>query len=96
MSEVLKTLADNMRRSFIDRKCVKIGGGMFWPEELKHGAIALAAFPDMLAALIRLSDAAFARDTVMGDPCALLAAQAELRDANKLAMSAIAQARGER
>ena len=40
-------------------------------------------------ALRRLSAAALARDATMGDQCALLAAKAELADANKQAMEAI-------
>lgn len=42
-------------------------------------------------ALERLSTAAMARDNVMGDPCALLAAKAELSDANRAACAALAQ-----
>ena len=41
-------------------------------------------------ALERLSAAALARDSTMGDPCALLAAKAELADANKAACAALA------
>lgn len=44
----IKTLAANMRSAFIDGKSAKIGGGIFTPEELKDGAIALNAFPDLL------------------------------------------------
>jgi hypothetical protein len=51
-----------------------------------------AAEPNLLKALTRLSAAALARDTTMGDQCALFAAQAELRDANKEACEAIAKA----
>lgn len=47
----IATLAANMRIAFINRKSAKIGGGIFTPEELKAGAIALAAFPDLLVAL---------------------------------------------
>lgn len=46
----------------------------------------------LLDNLRRLSAAAAARDNVMGDPCALLAVKAELRDANNQACIAIAQA----
>lgn len=49
---------------------------------------------DLMTALTRLSAAALARDTTMGDQCGLFAAQAELRDANKLASAAIAKATG--
>jgi hypothetical protein len=55
----------------------------------------IAAAPDLMKACRRLSAAAAARDNVMGDPCALLAAQAELREANKAAMAAIKSATGE-
>lgn len=54
----------------------------------------IAAAPDMLKSLQDLADAAFSRDTTMGDPCALLAAQANLRDAMKRARSVIAKATG--
>ena len=50
----IQTLAANMRSAFIDRKSAKIGGGIFTPEELKDGAIALNAFPDLLDALQRV------------------------------------------
>lgn len=46
----------------------------------------------LLAAITRLANAAFARDTTMGDQCGLFAAQAELRDATKIARAAIASA----
>lgn len=55
----------------------------------------IAAAPTMLQALERLSAASLARDNVMGDPCALLAAKAELADANRAACEVIAQARGQ-
>lgn len=54
----------------------------------------LAQRSELLNALKRLSFAAMARDNTMGDQCGLFAAQAELRDANKLAMKAIAKATG--
>lgn len=47
-----------------------------------------------LKSLVRLSAAALARDTTMGDQCTLFSAQAELRDANKEACEAIAKAGG--
>jgi len=61
-------------------------------DQLSENAALMAASPDLLAALRRISLAAMARDNIMGDACALLAAQAELRDANKQAMEAIAKA----
>lgn len=54
----------------------------------------IAAAPDMLKSLQDLADAAQARENPMGDPCALLAAQANLRDATKRARSTIAKATG--
>lgn len=47
----------------------------------------------LLAALKRLSSAALARDATMGDPCRLVEVRAELADANRQAMAAIAAAR---
>ena len=49
------TLAANMRNAFIERKGATIGGGKFTPEELKDGAFALKAVPDLLAALEALT-----------------------------------------
>lgn len=60
--------------------------------ELEGNLHLIAAAPSLLAALRRLSFAAMARDTTMGDQCALFAAQAELRDASKQASEAIAMA----
>lgn len=51
---------------------------------------------ELLSALKRLSHAALARDAVMGDPCRLLQAKAELWDANKQAMAAIEKAEAHR
>lgn len=45
------TIASNLRRAFIDRETVKIGGGEFTPEECKEAALQLASFDDLLAAL---------------------------------------------
>jgi hypothetical protein len=54
----------------------------------------IAAAPDLLESLQDLADAAQARENPMGDPCALLAAQANLRDAAKRARAAISKATG--
>ena len=54
----------------------------------------IAAAPDLLKSLQVLVDAAQARENPMGDPCALLAAQANLRDAAKRARAVIAKATG--
>jgi hypothetical protein len=64
-----------------------------WHQLLTHpDARLIEASPMLLKALRRLSAAAAARDNTMGDQCALFAAQAELRDANKQACEAIASA----
>jgi hypothetical protein len=47
---------------------------------------------NLITALTRLSTAAMSRENVMGDPCALFAAQASVRDATVLAQAAIAAA----
>ena len=57
-------------------------------------ALLIAEAPDMLKALQELADAAQARENPMGDPCALLAAQASLREAAKRAHSVIIKATG--
>lgn len=54
----------------------------------------IAASPDMQEALQELADAAEARENPMGDPCALLAAQARLRDAAKVARAALSKSNG--
>lgn len=55
-------------------------------------ASVLAAAPSLLSAIKRLASAAQNRENTMGDQCALFAAQAELRDATKVAIAAIAAA----
>lgn len=62
--------------------------------EAESNATLISAAPDLLAAITRLANAAFARDTTMGDQCGLFAAQAELRDATLVARAAIAKATG--
>lgn len=57
-------------------------------------AMECAKSAELLAAITRLSFAAMARDNTMGDQCGMMAAQAELRDANKAAIEAIANAKG--
>lgn len=49
---------------------------------------------ELLKALKELADAAQARENPMGDPCALLAAQASLRDAAKKAREIITKQQG--
>ncbi len=51
------TLAANMRNAFVSRKGASIGGGKFTPEELKAGAIAINALPEVVTALKLLHDA---------------------------------------
>lgn len=54
----------------------------------------IAAAPDLLAALERLSFAAECRDNTMGDACRLIEVKAELASANQQARAAIAKATG--
>lgn len=67
----------------------------FTPEAKKAIGDLLAAAPELLGALRRLSFAAFCRDNVMGDPCRLLQVQAELREARTAADTIIAKATGD-
>lgn len=76
------------------RKGDAVGEVVFVDVRNPADALLVAAAPELLAALRRLSFAAMARDNTMGDQCALFAAQAELRDANKQAMQEIAKATG--
>lgn len=66
----------------------------FGPEHFEHLEGLIAERDQLLEAIKRLSFAAMARDNTMGDACALLAAQAALRDANQQARAAIAKATG--
>lgn len=47
----IKTLAANMHSAFIDGENAVIGGGIFTPQELKDGALALKAHSYLLDAL---------------------------------------------
>lgn len=58
-------------------------------------AHAINCHDDLVAALDRLETAARHRDNVMGDPCGLLAAKAELAAAADAARAVLAKARGE-
>ena len=60
--------------------------------EMHANAALIAAAPELLAALSRLTDAAASRENTMGDPIRLLNVQAELRDATTNARAAIAKA----
>ena len=60
----------------------------------EHDARLIAAAPDLLAALERLSFAAECRDNTMGDACRLIEVKAELASANQQARAAIAKATG--
>jgi len=77
-----------------DRIIADIRGGVTISDLQDSHRIArlIAAAPELLAALCRLSAAALARDSTMGDQCRLLQVRAELAEANKHAMAAIAKA----
>lgn len=75
------TIASNLRRAFIDRETIKIGGGEFTPEECKEAALQLASFDELLAALEALLN--------YGNLGAY-----DRADAMKAARAAIAKARG--
>lgn len=51
----LKHLIANMRKAAFNRQEVSIAGGIFEAAELKAGAAALEAFPELLAALQRIA-----------------------------------------
>lgn len=61
-------------------------------DETMANARLMASAPKMLAALERLSFAAFSRENVMGDPISLLNAKAELAAAAKAADEVVAEA----
>ena len=60
----------------------------------KANAQLIAAAPELLKALIRLSNAALARDASSGDPIRVMETRAELFEAMKAAEPAIAKATG--
>lgn len=60
----------------------------------KADKLLIAAAPDLLAALERLSFAALCRDSTTGDQCRLIEVKAELAAANEQACAAIAKAKG--
>lgn len=64
------------------------------PEQINANARLIEAAPELLDALDRLASAAERREYPMGDPCALLAAQAGLRDAIQHARDTMARATG--
>ncbi len=66
-----------------------------WSDEGAANARLIAAAPDLLAALERLSFAAECRDNTMGDACRLIEVKAELASANQQARAAIAKATGQ-
>jgi len=61
-------------------------------EEQRANAQLIAAAPDLLDALNRLSFAAECRDNTMGDACRLIEVKAELAAAKEQAIAAIAKA----
>lgn len=61
-------------------------------DEQAANARLIASAPEMLAALRRLEIAARVREHIMGDPCSLLAAKAELAAAAKHASFVISKA----
>ena len=63
-------------------------------KDAEANARLIAQSPALLKAINRLADAALARESVMGDPCGLLAAQEELRAATREAREVIAKAEG--
>lgn len=62
------------------------------PGQAEANARLIAAAPDLLAACERLSFAALRRESTMGDPCNLIAAIEELREAAQQARDAITKA----
>ena len=87
----LQTFVANVRFASRTGKDTTIGGGIYTAKEMGEAAESIKA---LQIACNRLQLAAMARDTTMGDQCALFAAQAELRDAAKLAGDAIKLAGG--
>ena len=65
-----------------------------WNAIDEHDARLIAAAPDLLAALERLSFAAECRDHTRGDACRRSAVPAELASANPPARAALAKATG--
>lgn len=66
----------------------------FGPSIRADDARLIAAAPDLLAALDRLTTASQRRENVMGDLCALISAKDELLRATEQARNAITKAKG--
>jgi hypothetical protein len=76
-----------------ERVCdLRVPAGLCGFQVGEANARLIAAAPDLLAACERLSFAALRRESTMGDPCNLIAAIEELREASKQARDAITKA----
>lgn len=68
----------NLRRAFIDRETVKIGGGEFTPEECRDASVKLRLFPLMLYVLLGAEDLFSAADGTSVEKEKLIAAYRDL------------------
>lgn len=77
-------------------KAAALCGLLYADDELESiaNSVLIAAAHELRDALQELADAAEARENPMGDPCALLSAQARLRDAAKVARAALSKSNG--
>ena len=92
--QMVKTMAAPIgSHDFYKNKCEMMSAYLSYIEEQISRPL-IAAAPDLLAALERLSFAAECRDNTMGDACRLIEVKAELASANQQARAAIAKATG--